>query len=62
VFVTEVLITLHWLPVQGRIEFKLCVLVYKSLDGIAPAYAADMLQPVATIRRQITLRSVTNND
>jgi len=28
--VTEALINLHWLPVTGRIEFKLCVLVLVS--------------------------------
>ena len=62
--VTEALINLHWLPVPGRVEFKLFVLVYKSLNGIAPShsYIADMLQPVATLHQQVTLRSVINND
>ena len=39
--VNEALINLHWLPVTGRIEFKLCVLVYKSLNVIAPSYIDD---------------------
>ena len=38
--VTEALINLHWLPVPGRIELKLGVLLYKSLNGIAPSYIA----------------------
>src|SRR6218665_3716493 len=29
---------LHWLPVPLRIEFKICLLVYKSLHGAAPGY------------------------
>ena len=29
---------LHWLPVPLRIEFKICLLVYKSLHGAAPEY------------------------
>jgi len=45
-----------------RIEFKICVLVFKSLVVIAQSYVADMLQRVATLRRQVALRSVTNND
>jgi len=60
--VTEALINLHWLPVTGRIEFKLCVLVYKSLHGIAPPYIDDMIQPVSALQRKVTLRSATTND
>jgi len=60
--VTEALFNLHWLPVPGRIEYKLYVLVYKLFNGIAPSYINDMLQPVATLQRHVTLRSDTNND
>ena len=60
--VTEALINLHWLPVTGRIEFKVCVLVYKSLNGIAPSYIDDMTQPVSALQRQVTLCSAKTND
>jgi len=30
--------SLHWLPVQQRIEYKICVLVYKCLHQAAPIY------------------------
>jgi len=60
--VTDTLIGLHWLPVAARIEFKLCLLVYQALNGLAPSYITDMLQPVSTLDRQVTLRSVDNND
>ena len=36
--------------------------MYKSFNGIAPSYINDMLQPVATLQRHVTLRSDTNND
>jgi len=49
--VTEALTNLHWLPVTGRIEFKLCVLVYKSLNGMAPSYIDDMIQRVSALQR-----------
>ena len=30
--------TLHWLPVRERIQFKICMYVYKCLQGCAPEY------------------------
>ena len=43
--VTNALITLHWLPLHARIEFKikLCVLVHNIVHGGAPQYMKDML-------------------
>ena len=35
--------SLHWLPVAFRIDFKVLLLVYKSLNGLGPQYIADML-------------------
>ena len=29
---------LHWLPIQNRIKFKLCLLIYKCLNESAPTY------------------------
>ena len=43
--ITPALATLHWLPVNRRIDFKIASLVYKDLNGQAPAYIADLLQP-----------------
>ncbi len=36
--ITPILASLHWLPVHFRIDFKVLVLVYKSLKGLAPSY------------------------
>ncbi len=41
--ITPVLRSLHWLPVTYRIDFKILLLVYKSLNGLGPKYMADML-------------------
>jgi len=30
--------TLHWLSFQQRVTFKLCLLTYKTLHGLAPDY------------------------
>ena len=29
---------LHWLPVAQRIQFKLCLMMYKAMHGLAPAF------------------------
>ena len=36
--VSELMIRLHWLPVKYRIEFKVLLLVFKSLNSLAPQY------------------------
>ena len=41
-------VTLHWLPVQQRIDYKLCVLVYKCLHQGAPVYLSELCIPVAS--------------
>ena len=42
---------LHWLPVKQRIHFKLTVLVYKSLHGLALPYLSDDCQLVTDMGR-----------
>jgi hypothetical protein len=51
---------LHWLPIAARIQFKICLLTYKSLHGLAPQYITDFLKPVASVSRRSTLRSASN--
>ncbi len=41
--ITPVLRSLQWLSVTFRIDFKVLLLVYKSLNGLEPKYIADML-------------------
>ncbi len=36
---------LHWLPVEHRIDFKLLLLCYKSLNGHGPDYLKELLIP-----------------
>ena len=40
---TPILINLHWFPVEFRITFKVLLLVYKALHGLAPSYISDLL-------------------
>ena len=43
--ITTALVTLHWLPVNHPVDFKIAPLVYKTLNAQAPAYIADFMQP-----------------
>ena len=43
--ITPVLVDLHWLPVKQRIDFKIILLTYKDLSGLAPAYMRELLIP-----------------
>ena len=36
------MINLHWLPVKFRIIFKVSLLTFKALHGLAPAYLSDI--------------------
>jgi hypothetical protein len=58
--VTPLLRDLHWLRVPERITFRLSVLVYRCLHGLAPSYLADELQRVADVDARRRLRSATS--
>ncbi len=53
--ITPVLRSLHWLPVTFRIDFKVLLLVYISLNDLGLKYIADMLTEYKSNRQ---LRSV----
>jgi len=55
--ITPLLYRLHWLRAPERIAYKLAVLVYQCVHGLAPAYLADVLQPVAGLSGRQRLRS-----
>ena len=56
--ITPVLKKLHWLPVNDRITFKLLLLTYKSLNGLAPVYINELLYHYTPCR---SLRSSDSN-
>ena len=45
-----------------RIQYKLCVLVYRCLRGSAPCYIQQTIRPVASMESRRRLRSVTSSD
>ena len=50
--VTPALITLHWLPIQQRIDFKILLITYKALNDMAPQYLQELLELYTTTRDQ----------
>src|SRR5664279_820830 len=51
---------LHWLRIEERIKYKLCLLVYKSLNKMAPQYLTEMCRPVSDSVGRRRLRSAAN--
>lgn len=49
--ITPILMELHWLPVNKRIQFKILLLTYKALHEMAPTYVADLLNRYIPARR-----------
>ena len=43
--VTEAMKSLHLLPVYYKINFKILSITYKALNGLAPKYLSDLLEP-----------------
>ena len=41
--ISPVLQELHWLPVEQRIIFKILLMTFKCLNGIAPSYLSDLV-------------------
>ena len=56
--ITDALLTLHWLKVPERIQFKLAVLVHRVIHGSAPSYLGPLLR-VADIPGRRALRSAS---
>ena len=48
---------LHWLSVESRVKFKLALLAYKSVHGLAPEYLSAYCVPVSRMPGRTHLRS-----
>ena len=50
--ISPLLISLHWLPINARIEYKLPVICHSLFFGLSPIYLSDLLS-VYTPRRNL---------
>ena len=57
--VTPLLMELHWLPIKVRSSFKVLILTYKALHGLAPDYLRELLRDSWNLRSShvVTLRT-----
>ena len=53
--VSPALQSLHWLPIKARIEYRILLMVYKIIHGLAPEYLSDLVT-IYTPKR--SLRSI----
>jgi len=60
--ITDALLSLRWLRVRERIEYKVAVLTYKALNGLAPPYLSSAFALVADVPSRRRLRSATSTD
>ena len=58
--VTAALRDLHWLKIDQRITFKLCVLMHSIVYGYSPQYMADMVTSVSSLPSRTHLRSASD--
>ena len=54
--ITPVLSQLHWLPIKYRIEFKILLMTFKAIHGMAPNYICKLLR-----RRKSTTSSLRSS-
>ena len=60
--ITPVLIDLHWLPYPQHISYKICLLMFKCLKGLAPAYLTDLCVGTAAVPGRSDLRFAVRVD
>lgn len=56
--ISPVLKSLHWLPIEARIKYKICLLTFKTLHDMTPDYLNDLLHRYVPSR---SLRSSSSN-
>ena len=56
-----ILFTLHWLPIEQRIQYKILLITYKALNDQGPQYIKDLLK-YKTPKADRSSRSVSNEE
>jgi len=53
---------LHWLPIQARITFKMCLLMYNIYTGSSPHYMSSLVTLCTSLPSRQSLRSASKGD
>jgi len=59
--ITDALLSLHWLRIPECVEYKVAVLMYKALNGLAPPYLSSASTLVADMLSRRRLRSASTD-
>jgi len=59
--ITDALLSLHWLRVRERVVYKVAVLTYKALSGLAQPYLSSAFTHVADVASRRRLPSASTN-
>ena len=59
--ISDVIRSLHWLPIEYRIRYKLCLLMRAVQNGTSPAYIVDIRTPISSLRSHRMLCSAATN-
>ena len=60
--ISACLIQLHWLPVQARVQYKLCTLMHSVHNSQRPTYISDVVQSVKTASTRGGIRPAETTD
>ena len=58
---SDLMRSLHWLPIEYRIRYKLCLLRHAVQNGTIPAYIEDITTPISSLHGHRMLRSAATN-
>ena len=56
----ECLKALHWLPIKYRINYKVCILVFKCLHAMAPTYLIKLIKIKQQRRQGLRSENINN--
>jgi hypothetical protein len=59
--ITPALRELHWLPIEQRICYKLCIIVHKCIHSQCPDYLCQLFTHISDIPYRSSLRSASDN-
>ena len=57
VFITPTFRELHWLPIQARINFKICLLMYRIHTNSSHSYDSSLVTSCSSLQSRRALRS-----
>ena len=58
--ITGTMMELHWLPIEHRVKFKLCLIMHAAVSGQCPDYIREVVTPLAMLPGRNRLRAAAN--